>query len=291
MGIRERTAFQIDHTRCICCGRCVNTCAGQVIVFGKDGYPHMKDFSRYGWQGCWKCQHCLAVCPAGAVTIFHKNAEDSLPLPSEKAAEEMERLVVSRRSCRRFLDKDVEKTTLDRILKAMSAVPTGGNAMEVEYTVIDDRAMVRKIRDTAYKDMEECAKGGIYTHSFSSFYYEKMKESEKTIRKGDMLFCGAPHLFIAHAKCSGKWAEDARADCIIADAYFELLCNAFGLGTIIMSYSAEVLNELSPAAKAMLEIPNDHYTGLIVGFGYPEIPYARGVQKGKGKKVHRRSEQ
>jgi hypothetical protein len=54
-----------------------------------------------------------------------------------------------------------------------------------------------------------------------------------------------------------------------------------------MSYPAEVLNELAPQAREMLNIPKDHYTGLIVGFGYPEIPYARGVQKERPGKIHR----
>ena len=54
-----------------------------------------------------------------------------------------------------------------------------------------------------------------------------------------------------------------------------------------MSYPAEVLNELAPRAREMLNIPRDHYTGLIVGFGYPEIEYARGVQKDRGGKIHR----
>lgn len=54
-----------------------------------------------------------------------------------------------------------------------------------------------------------------------------------------------------------------------------------------MSYSAEALNELAPRAREMLNIPRDHYTGLIVGFGYPEIKYARGVQKDRGRKIHR----
>ena len=57
-----------------------------------------------------------------------------------------------------------------------------------------------------------------------------------------------------------------------------------------MSYSAEVLNELAPKAREMLEIPKDHYTGLIVGFGYPEILYARGVQKDRRAKTHRYSD-
>ena len=37
-------------------------------------------------------------------------------------------------------------------------------------------------------------------------FYGKMKESEKTVRNNDLLFCGAPHLFIAHERCAGKWA-------------------------------------------------------------------------------------
>lgn len=88
----------------------------------------------------------------------------------------------------------------------------------------------------------------------------------------------------------GKWAEDSKVNCIIATAYFELLCNAHGLGSVIMSYPAEVLNELAPEARRMLGIPADHYTGLMVGFGYPEITYARGVQKDRGKKIHRYTE-
>ena len=109
------------------------------------------------------------------------------------------------------------------------------------------------------------------------------------MRKGDLMFCGAPHLFITHEKCNGKWAEDSKVNCNLSTAYFELLANAFGPGTVIMSYPAEVLQELAPKAKEMLNIPQDHYMKLIVGFGYSEIIYARGVQKDRGRKIHRYS--
>ena len=287
--MKEKTQFTLDRHRCIKCGRCVNTCAGMVLKFGEDGYPEMQEFERFGWRGCWRCQHCLAVCPQGAISIFGKKPEDSLPPVPEEMGAFMERLVVNRRTCRRYLDQNVDSQIISRILSAMSAAPTGGNAMNVEYTVIDDKERVKEIWNKAYPVMEEKAKQHIYTHSFSDFYYRKMKESEKSIRKDDLLFCGAPHLFIAHSNCTGKWAEDTKVNCIIATAYFELLCNAYGLGTIIMSYSSEVLNELVPEARRMLNIPPDHYTGLIVGFGYPEIPYARGVQKDRGNKIHRYS--
>lgn len=78
-----------------------------------------------------------------------------------------------------------------------------------------------------------------------------MKEPEKSVRKDDLLFCGAPNLFIAHERCVGKWAEDSKVNCVVATTYFELLCNAHGLGTTIMSYPAEVLNELALAATGV----------------------------------------
>ena len=109
--------------------------------------------------------------------------------------------------------------------------------------------------------------------------------------KDDLLFCGAPHLFIAHDKATGRWAEDNKINCNLATAYFELLANAFGLGAIIMSYPSDVICELAPEARKLLGIPEDHYMKLIVGFGYPEIPYARGVQKDRSAKIHRYSKE
>lgn len=67
---------------------------------------------------------------------------------------------------------------------AMEAAPTGGNSMGFEYTVIDDIARVDEIWQEAYNVMEEKASKHLYTHSFSSFLYKKMKESEATLRKG-----------------------------------------------------------------------------------------------------------
>lgn len=289
MGAEEKTNFKIDKNKCIKCGKCINTCSGMVIEFGNDGYPRMKEFERFGWRGCWRCQHCLAVCPQGAISIFDKDPKDSLSFPPKEMGTYMEQLITTRRSCRRFLDKNVDPDIITGMLNAMSAAPTGGNAQGVEYTVIDDKERVHEIWNSAYKTMDEKAKKHVYTHSFSDFYYGKMKQSEKTIRKDDLLFCGAPHLFIAHEKSEGKWAEDAKVNCNIATAYFELLCNAHGLGTAIMSYPAEVLNELAPDARQMLGVPKNHYMGLIIGFGYPETTYARGVQKERGRKIHRYS--
>lgn len=103
MGMEQKTQFQVDRSKCVKCGRCVNTCSGMVLSLGHDGFPEMKEFDRYGWRGCWRCQHCLAVCPYGAISILGKKAEDSLLPPPDEMGDYMERLVVNRRSCRRYL--------------------------------------------------------------------------------------------------------------------------------------------------------------------------------------------
>ena len=90
MGAEQKTRFQIDKSKCIRCGRCINTCCGMVLEFGQDGYPQMKEFERFGWRGCWRCQHCLAVCPQGAISIFGKQPEDSFPPPPEEMGEYMD---------------------------------------------------------------------------------------------------------------------------------------------------------------------------------------------------------
>ncbi len=283
--MEQKARFFVDERKCIGCGKCVKVCSGMVLEM-EEGLPHMKSFERFGWRGCWRCQHCLAVCPQGAVSIFGKRPEQSLPLPDATLGQQIDRLVASRRSCRRYIDQNVERSLMDTILQDMNNVPTGGNAQGLEFTVIDDVDAMYRLWEVAYKGMEANARRGYFSAGMNLRMYDIMKRSEEELRKDDMLFCGAPHLFVAHQKAVGQWAADAVADCNIASAYFELICNAHGLGTVMMSYAASVIQDV-PQARQLLGIPEDHYMGIIVGFGYPEIKYARGVQKDRSAKLHR----
>lgn len=287
--ISQQCEFQVDKSKCIHCGFCEKVCNGAVIAYDEDRFPYMKPFERFGGAGCWKCQHCLAVCPVGAISIFGKHPEECTGKPDPKLGEEEVKLVNYRRSCRRYKDKDVDPKIVDQILSAMENVPNGGNFMNIEYTVVDDKELARQIRDTAFQEMEDAASRGVYASTINQQYYEQMKERAKVVRKGDLLFSGAPHFFIAHADANNPFAGEIKNNCVIADAYFEILADSFGLGTLIMSYAPTVLNEIAPKARKMLRIPDSHCIPLVVGFGYPEIKYARGVCKDRGDKTHRAS--
>lgn len=277
----NKAQFTVDKSKCVSCGRCVNVCPGGVLRM-EDGAPDIAEFEDFGWNGCWKCEHCLAVCPTGAVSIFGKRAEDCLP-PPENAAAVLDALIANRRSCRRYRQKNVERAVMDGMLAQLANAPNGGNKQQVEFTLLDNLSDTERFRRIAYRRMDELAAQGVYPRGFDAPSYGDMKRWEATVRP-DMLFCGAPHLLIPHAPLgSGEPVQDV----LIAAAYFELLCASRGLGAVIMTFPLGALANM-PEVKSLLKIPENHCAGVIIGFGYPEIKYARGACRTLGaERIHR----
>lgn len=267
--------FIVDTEKCVGCGKCVKVCPGGILSLNQAKKAEIADFKEFGWNGCWKCEHCLAVCPTGAISIFGHRPENSLPvIDREITAPTMDSLIANRHSCRRYKEKNVDADIINDMLARLAYAPNGGNKQQVEFTLIDDKAQMNQFRQLAYSRMEELAAQGVYPDGFGKDAYEDMKRWEKTVRP-DMLFCGAPHILIPHAPLgNGEPIQDA----VIAGTYFELLCASRGLGSVMLTFPLAALKRM-PDIKAMLNIPDDHYIGMIIGFGYPEIKYARGVQR------------
>ena len=61
-----------DRDKCIQCGLCADDCVAKCISMNQNNYPYMKDENR-----CLGCQHCLAICPKGAITFNDKKPENS----------------------------------------------------------------------------------------------------------------------------------------------------------------------------------------------------------------------
>lgn len=275
--------FKVDKELCIGCGLCVRACPAMLIELGQDRKAQIKEVKTLDWYGCWGCQHCLAVCPQGAVSVLGKVPENSLPMAGDGAARMIDSLIAGRRSCRHFQDRNVDKKELEEMFKVLENAPTGGNKQKAEYTIIDDREEMKKFQKMVHDEMERQAGEGIYARSFDEESYQIMKDREQQAMNGDMLFCSAPHLLIVHMpKKFGSCGEDTT----IISTYFELMCAARQMGAVILKYPLNVLNNM-PEIKAKLKIPEDHHVGAAIGFGYPEFSYARGVQKEGKAKIHR----
>lgn len=123
----NKAKFEVDKDKCTACGLCVKVCPGAVLR-PEGGTPRIADFDAFGWNGCWKCQHCLAVCPAGAISILGKRPEDSLPPPVD-AAKALDALIANRRSCRRYQRRNVDKAVSSTVCsRSWPTPPTAGTS-------------------------------------------------------------------------------------------------------------------------------------------------------------------
>jgi nitroreductase len=74
-------------------------------------------------------------------------------------------------------------------------------------------------------------------------------------------------------------ASSAEADPFIALSYFELMAASLGLGTVWCGYARWALQSVVPGMCRMLGIPPEHRSMYAVMFGYPDVRYARTVQR------------
>jgi hypothetical protein len=101
-------------------------------------------------------------------------------------------------------------------------------------------------------------------------------------RGSDGLFRGAPHALIVSAPANAPCPEQ---DVPLALAYFELLAQSAGLGTVWWGMLKHTL-ETFPDLKPLLGIkPNDVYYGML--FGMPSIQFARTVQRDDAAQIRR----
>jgi len=264
--------FIVDAEKCIRCGECVNDCPVNILVIGDE--PPAVAAGRE--RDCIGCQHCLAVCPTGAVSVLGLQASDSLELEGNPVDyRQMERLVKGRRSVRRYLDENIDPALITEILEIAGHAPSGRNERQVQFSVVDDREVMNQIR---HRTMDLLA-ASINSDSLPPGY-----QFFKTIVNGwqayqaDTIFRWAPHLLVASA---ARESASPEQDAIIALSYFEIVCQSVGIGTL-WNGMVKMTMTLVPELREMLAVPRDHQFGFAMSFGKPAVHYMRTVQHHNG---------
>ncbi|MEI6213689.1 MAG: nitroreductase family protein [Desulfuromonadales bacterium] len=264
--------FTIDQNICTSCSLCVADCPARIIVMGDNGVPFIAEENE---AGCYKCQHCLAVCPTGALSILGLKPGDGLPLPGGfPAAASLEKLIKGRRSVRRYRDENLDRELLRHLLEVAWCAPTGMNSRQVRFTVVDDREKLSALRGEVMDGLARLVRDNALPEGMEFFAgFVQMWQEQKI----DVLFRGAPHLLIASAP---KSAASPLPDCLIALSYFELFAQANGVGTVWNGLAKWAINDLLPETRQRLGIPDDHLIGYVMVFGRPAGHYSRTVQHG-----------
>ena len=131
--MKNKHQIRINPETCIGCGLCRRDCpAGNIRIKDKK--------AKVITQECIMCGHCVAICPKAAVSMtgFEEPPEE-IEKPAALDPGELLKAIQTRRSIRQFTKRRVEPELITQIIEAGRLTPTGGNAQNVSFIMLNDR--------------------------------------------------------------------------------------------------------------------------------------------------------
>ena len=259
--------IQIDHSRCVKCDACVRDCIVEILKPDGNGFPAVApELERF----CLNCQHCLAVCPKGAVTCNGVTPEQC-PVPGPlPGSDSMLNLLRQRRSIRQFKDENLPPEVLSKLKDSLAWTPTGCNDHRLFFNVVEDKASMEFFRTETNRMLKLLIRSGIMR-----LVYPNYKRYLGEILNGkDIVFRNAPHMIIVSTP---KNAPCKEADPWIALSYFDLLAQTFGVGTCWCGFGVYAFRLIGKMRKA-LNLPPGYKIGAVLLFGKPAVVYPRATR-------------
>ncbi|MHB9099708.1 MAG: nitroreductase family protein [Syntrophales bacterium] len=278
----------IDAERCTGCGLCVQVCPSKTISMqgGKAVVTGDRSLS---------CGHCAAVCPADAITV---NALDPgvstyatfdadsrwLP-PGEFDTAQLVRLMASRRSCRNYQAKPVERAVLEDLVRIGVTAPSGTNSQTWTFTILPTREAVIALGDQValfFQHINKLAGNGWLRmalrligkpelHEYYRDYHQSVTEAlaERANGGADRLFHGATAAIVVG---SGPGGSTAKEDALLATQNILLAAHGMGLGTCLIGFAAIPLVK-DIRVKRSVGIPDREKVHAVIALGHPNESY------------------
>ena len=178
--------------------------------------------------------------------------------------------IITRRSTRKYLDKEVSQELLEKIIETGRYAPSGGNSQSNHFLVIQNKQIIDhlvKMVERAFSQME-----------ITENMYRSLQNSINISKKGGYVFCyNAPVLIIVANK---KDYGNNQADCALALENMMLEANELDLGSCYIN-QLKWLNEdqkiLSYLQSLGMNEDERVYGSLIVG--YPDTNDGKPLRK------------
>ena len=179
--------------------------------------------------------------------------------------------IITRRSTKKYLDKEVSQELLEKIIETGRYAPSGGNSQSNHFLVIQNKQIIAhlvKMVEKAFSQME-----------ITENMYRSLQNSINLSKKGGYVFCyNAPVLIIVANK---KDYGNNQADCALALENMMLEANELDLGSCYIN-QLKWLNEdqkiLSYLQSLGMNEDERVYGSLIVG--YPDTNDGKPLRKG-----------
>ncbi len=284
----KENRIEINRELCTGCGLCVTTCPTGTITL-KEGKAVVTE------EESILCGHCVAVCPQEAVRVTAIDEEMSryktftankkwLP-PGEFNTAGLVQLMASRRSCRSFTERPVDRALLEDLVKIGTTAPSGTNSQAWTFTTMPTRGAVtflaeqiaayyEKLNSTAEKTMlrlilKLLGKGelDVYFHG----YYRRVKEALEQWRNSgkDNLFHGSTAAIVVGSKPGASCpAEDA----LLATQNILLAAHSIGLSTCLIGFAVAAMKKDRTIQQAA-GIPQEEEIHAVIAIGYSDEVY------------------
>ena len=266
-------SLEISLSKCTGCGMCAGDCFNRRLEI-KDGHAVSRDVA------CLLCGHCVAICPAGAISIAGKDLPENLtPTPASAQAagikvENLLDMIRSRRTIRNFSAQPVEEEKISRIIEAGRLAPTARNLQRNRFIVVSEKREqlnemllaslseeMQKLKDSL-KDDERSAPMREWMQIYDGFMQNPNWE--------DKMFFNAPKVILL---VSNNFIDGG-----IAASYMEMAAVSQGLGMLMSGWTATATNK-NKEVRNFLGLADDEYVALGLLIGYPKIRYLRNAPR------------
>ncbi len=238
---------------------------------------------------CAKCGHCIAACPTDAIDHPNVALSDSDPLDesARPSYDQLMSFLKMRRSRREYVDKDVPREVIDKLLAAAVQAPNGINRGNVRYTVITDRQILDEIAGRITRriaDIANMMRKPVGRFFFKLFNPNMYRELEMFLPLMDhiggsdeinLVTYNAPCAILVHTTKEDMCGAE---DSVYAASLIQYAAESLGLGTCCVGFITAAVN-MDKALKMLVRLPHGHKVQTCLIVGYPEFRYDRSAPK------------
>ena len=276
----------IDRDKCKECGLCASICLR--CFTQKDG--RMEAFANE--DNCNLCGHCLAICPTEAIVHQRMNREAFIEFEDREPVTEQAfiKFLQRRRSHRNFLEKEIPREVLEKLIDSCRLAPTGSNVQNVGILVLRDREKIEKLIDLTVdyyrklvqrveKKVARLKSEGKPVPYDLQWALERNKRHAIIFKNrkagGDPIFRGAHTILIFH---STPYTSTPKDNCVIAAHTLALAARTMGLETCYIGLFEAAFKNYPPVVKE-LDLPAGHEVFSVLVLGYPKYRFLRTVER------------
>ena len=186
--------------------------------------------------------------------------DEPIEIKNETTVDSNELLMAikSRRTIRKFKNKEVHSEIIQQIIEAGRFTPSAKNSQDVSYIVLDENKS--KYEEIAVK----------FFRRIKPIVSLFMKSAKEVTIDENFFFKGAPVaiMLLTKDKISGSLAASNMA----------LMSESYGLGVLYSGFFTTVANNSRKLRKSLNLKHNDYVVTTLV-LGYPDVKYRRTAQK------------